>query len=94
MRGHSMKKIFTTAAIALLVPFSVALQVGAQEKKPQDVQKNMEEQYRKFEAKAEQESKKELKGLMEPETLKKVFKIAHETQKSDKEKIGEARAKD
>lgn len=97
MRRKSMKKVFAAAAmsIVLLVPFSVALSADAQEAqngKPQIVEQELENMARKFEAKAEQNAKEELKRLMEAGKLQEELEAARKTQKTDKKKPGEAQS--
>ncbi|XOF34487.1 MAG: hypothetical protein ACL93V_04110 [Candidatus Electrothrix sp. YB6] len=92
-----MKKVFAAAAmsIVLLVPFSVALSADAQEAqngKPQIVEQELENMARKFEAKAEQNAKEELKRLMEAGKLQEELEAARKTQKTDKKKPGEAQS--
>jgi hypothetical protein len=91
------QKLFAAAAmsIVLLVPFSVALSAGAQEaqkEKPQVVEQELENMARKFEAKAEQDAKEELKRLMEADKLQEELEAARttKTQKTDKEKPSKA----
>ena len=76
-----MKKLFIAAAIALLVPFSTVLYAADEQKNQGELEKNS----RQLEARAEQDSKNELKELIGGDILKKDLEAAREQQKGNKQ---------